>query len=74
MAYPNLEAEMKRSGVSREDIAEALELHVSGVYLMLSGKRNLPIYRAKIIRDKFFPQMKLDYLFDQSPDRSISTD
>ena len=63
--YPNLEAEMKRKGYTRNDIAAALGIHVSGAYLILSGRRKLPISRAAIIRDKLFPGMKIDYLFDE---------
>lgn len=64
MVYPNLEAEMARHGYTREDIASKLEIHVSGVYLMLSGKRNISLTRAAQIRDAFFPDMRIDYLFD----------
>lgn len=64
MTYPNLEAEMVRKGYTREDIAKALGIHVSGVYLMLSGKRNLSVTRAQRIRNQLFPDMRLDYLFD----------
>ena len=64
MTYPNLEAEMVRAGYTREDIAKALGIHVSGVYLMLSGKRNLSITRAETIRNRLCPDLRLDYLFD----------
>lgn len=63
MVYPNLEAEMVRAGYTREDIASKLGLHVSGVYQMLSGKRNISLTRAAQIRDAFFPNMRIDYLF-----------
>lgn len=65
--YPNLEAEMTRMGYTKEDIGKCLNLHISGVYLMLSGKRTLSITRAKKIRDSLFPGMRVDYLFDTKP-------
>lgn len=64
VTYPNLEAELARNGLTREDIATALGLHPSGVYLMLSGKRNISVSRATEIRDKLFPGKAIDYLFD----------
>lgn len=64
MVYPNLAAEMARSGCTKEDIAEVLGIHVSGVYLMLEGKRTLSIRRAMKVRDALFPGLKVDYLFD----------
>ncbi len=67
MSYPNLEAEMARMGYTKEDIARCLGLHISGVYLILSGKRRLPITSAIKIRDSLFPKMRLDYLFDIEP-------
>ena len=67
MMYPNLEAEMVRLGYTKEDIGRCLNIHISGVYQMLSGKRNLSISRAIKIRDSMFPGMRVDYLFDISP-------
>ena len=67
MIYPNLEAEMARRGYTKEDLGKCLGLHASGVYLMLSGKRNLSISRALKIRDSMFPGRRIDYLFDPHP-------
>lgn len=64
MVYPNLLAEMARSGYTVEDLAEVLDVHTSGVYSMLKGERNISIKRAKNIRDRLFPGQKIDYLFD----------
>lgn len=64
MIYPNLAAEMARKKYTKDDIAQVLDIHVTGVYRMLSGERSLSIMRAKLIRDSLFPGMELDYLFD----------
>lgn len=64
MVYPNLLAEMARSGYTVGDLAEVLGIHITGVYLMLKGERNISIKRAKNIRDRLFPGQKIDYLFD----------
>jgi transcriptional regulator with XRE-family HTH domain len=63
LVYPNLEAELRRKGYSREDMAKVLEIHVSGVSAMMTGKRAFSIYRAEKLRNAMFPGMKLDYLF-----------
>ena len=62
--YPNLEAEMRRSGYKADDLAKAMQIGVNSVYRILQGKQNLPIVKARMIRDELFPKMKLDYLFD----------
>ena len=67
MTYPNLEAELKRCGYTRNDIADVLGIHVSGVSAMMTGKRSFSVYRARKLRDAMFPNMRLDYLFDQNP-------
>ena len=67
MTYPNLEAELKRCGYTRNDIADVLGIHVSGVSAMMTGKREFSIYRARKLRDALFPDMRIDYLFDQNP-------
>lgn len=38
MVYPNLLAEMARSGYTVGDLAEVLGIHITGVYLMLKGE------------------------------------
>ena len=65
MKYPNLEAEMKRRNISQVDLAHGLGLHVSGISLALRGGREISVTRAKTIRDRFFPGMTIDYLFDE---------
>lgn len=67
MIYPNLEAEMTRAGYDRQDVARALNVHLSTAYRLLEGTRTLSIARAKIIRDELFPDFRLDYLFDPKP-------
>ena len=62
--FPNFEAELRRAGYTYQDVADVLGIHVSGVYLMMQGKRNLTVIRAKILRDALFPDMTLEYLYD----------
>ena len=65
MRYPNLEAEMVRAGIGKTDLANLLGIHVTGVYQMMNGTRTMPVFRAKLIRDTFFPDMGLEYLFEE---------
>lgn len=67
--YPNLAAEMKREGITGKAMASGLGVHSSGFYLILQGKRVLSISMARRIREKFFPDMTLDYLFDVEDER-----
>ena len=71
-AYPNLAAEMARSNIDVKDVAEVLNIHVTGVYAMMNGTRSFPISKAKVLRDKLFPNMALDYLFAYDPAQPVS--
>ena len=74
MAYPNLEAEMKRHGYGRQKVADLLGMSVSAVYPILAGKRPLTLKKAVIIRNALFPDMRIDYLFDENPLDNNSAD
>lgn len=69
MKYPNLAAEMTRLRVRPKDIAEYLGIHVNGVYLTINGKREISVDRAISIRDHFFPDLSIDYLFQIEDER-----
>ena len=68
MKYPNLEAEMARSGVTGKAMSEYLGVRQSTMSEWLNGSTAaFPIVRAKQVRDKFFEGQSLDYLFDENP-------
>ena len=68
MKYPNLEAEMKRVGVTGIMIAEYLHVGRNTISHWMNGTKSaFPIATAKKIRDEFFKGQSLDYLFDESP-------
>ena len=69
MKYPNLAAEMTRSSVKPKDSADCLGIHINGVYLMVRGQREITVDRAFLIRDRFFPDMSIDYLFAEAPEQ-----
>lgn len=58
----NLEAEMKRKGISRMDIAKLLGVSYSTIHSRFNGGEWL-YSECVIIRDTYFPDSTLDYLF-----------
>ena len=62
--YRNLEAELVRKNVSRAQIAEALGINVATASEKMTKPGRLKLDEAIKIRDKFFPDLKLDYLFE----------
>lgn len=61
--YRNLEAELARKGIKRADIAKALGVTIGTVSEKLNSATKLKVIEATIIRDTFFPDLELDYLF-----------
>jgi hypothetical protein len=59
----NLEAEMKRKGISRMDIARLLNLSYSTIHSRFNGISEWLYNECVLIRDTYFPAMELDYLF-----------
>ena len=59
----NLEAEMKRIGIARKDIAEFLNCSYRTVHSRFNGESQWLYEECVMIRDKFFPEMELSYLF-----------
>ena len=64
--YRNLEAELARNGISRADIAKALNVAIPTVSDKLNSANRLKLGEAIAIRDTFFPGMSIDYLFGKS--------
>ena len=68
MNYPNLEAEMARSGVTGKMIAELLGVRPSTISEWMNGSTAaFPIIKAKRVRDQLFAGQSLDYLFAENP-------
>ena len=61
--YINLEAEMARKGLLKKDIAETLGVRTATVYDKLKGKHPFTFDEALKIKNKYFPEFTLEYLF-----------
>lgn len=64
--YRNLRAEMAREGVTIDDIAKALGAQHSTVSRKMNGHSKFFYDEADAIRNHFFPQCSLEYLFEKS--------
>ncbi|MEA0555598.1 helix-turn-helix transcriptional regulator [Lysinibacillus irui] len=61
--FPNLEAELARQGIQRKDIAEKIGVRVATVSDKLNGKYPFTLDEATAIKNIFFPNLSMDYLF-----------
>ena len=68
MTYPNLEAEMKRAGITGAIVAKRLGVGRNTLSCWMNGAdAAFPIIKAKQVRDELFPGQSLDYLFSETP-------
>lgn len=77
MSYPNLEAELARTGIKQKEVANLLKKDPATISTWLKEKRSeeedrckgggFSVEQAKKLRDEFFPGMSLDYLFADKP-------
>ena len=73
--YMNLKAEMVRHGVRDVDIAERIGISDRAFRNKISGRSEFGVKQAIQIRNKFFPDLDVEYLFrddlaEKSPDRT----
>jgi len=61
--YHNLEAEMARNSIDVNDIAKAIDVNEKTVRNKLSGKTKFIFDETIMIKDTFFPDLDLQYLF-----------
>lgn len=66
MMFPNLEAELKRRGITRGKIAQDFNLAISTVYARLSGRSPLSVSFAKELKSTYEINVPLEELFDET--------
>lgn len=58
----NLQAEMARNGISRKQVGEVIDLCPTSISYRFNGKNDFKVGELAEIRDRFFPELSLDYL------------
>jgi hypothetical protein len=61
--YPNLDAELARKGLKRKDLAWLFKNRVATVSDKLNGRYPILIDEAFKIKESYFSDLSLDYLF-----------
>lgn len=64
--YKNLVKEMETHGVTQKDIAELLGRRPATISDKTRDKYPYHVKEAILIRDHFFPDLSIDYLFERS--------
>lgn len=62
--FPNLKAEMTRNQINQKDLAELLNLNKATISDKMTGKVDFWFLECKKIRDFYFCNLSLDYLFE----------
>lgn len=68
----NLEAEMRRKRITKQQIAEIINISESTVYQRFLKKPAWKYTECLTIRNVFFPEMKLEYLFPHVSEKKAS--
>lgn len=64
--YKNLKAEIARSGMSVAEVAQKVGIKERTLRNHMTGRTPFTVGEAVTIRSLCFPDMSLDYLFDNS--------
>lgn len=64
----NLRAEMARNGITNADLAKAINKTERKVKDSVAGKYEFKVSEAFDIRNRFFPSMTMEYLFNRGND------
>lgn len=72
MSYSNLRAEMARKNISITDLMKVTGKSRSGVSNNLNGKGSFSVNESLAIRNRFFPELSIDYLFSNEEHKQWS--
>lgn len=70
--FPNLEAEMARCRITQSCIASLLGVTPTTLSFKLNGKSPISLKECTKIKNEFFPDKTLDYLFATDSDKKES--
>lgn len=65
--FPNLVAEIAKRGIKKTAIAQAANMCTKTLREKITGKFEFSLWEAMVIRDTFFPDQTLEYLFERKP-------
>lgn len=63
--FKNLKAEMGRSSIRAKDFAVALNLREATISAKMKGKSEFTLSEARQIKEIFFSNLSMEYLFDK---------
>lgn len=61
--YPNLEGELRKNRITRQKLALDLNMSISTVSKKLTNPGRLKLSEAYKIRDMYFPEQSIEWLF-----------
>ena len=64
--YKNLLAEMARQNITKKDLSEFLHTRYGTIIDKTNGKYDFKLGEALRIKEKFFPNLSIEYLFKKS--------
>lgn len=70
--HRNLRAEMAREGITMVHIADYLNLRYATVNEKVNGKYRFYYDEALKIKQRFFPNQSIEYLFEKDNEQSIN--
>lgn len=62
----NLLAESARKGITKKQMSECIDVSEKTFYNKVRGSSEITLVEAQMIRDTFFPEHKIEYLFKHS--------
>lgn len=65
----NLLAELARNGISRQKVGEVIDLCPASISHRFNDKADFKVGELAEIRDRFFPELSLDYLAGLTDER-----
>lgn len=61
--------EMAKKKITKEDISKLLNIHWNSVANKINGSSSFTVEEAARIRDAYFPEWKIEELFQKSADK-----
>lgn len=68
MSLANMQAELKRAGITQRVVARGLQMSENNFSLKLKEKVPMTVDEAKFINSTYLPHVKLDYLLESDGD------